>query len=46
MSDTQTAAEAHHAELHEPGRYCDRCGARLKGDGAWGHDNDCPKRSA
>lgn len=34
-----------HAVLHAPGTYCDRCGAMLKGDGAWGHDDDCPNRA-
>lgn len=25
-------------------RYCDRCGAQIEGKGAWGHDDNCPKK--
>jgi NMD protein affecting ribosome stability and mRNA decay len=23
-------------------RYCERCGAQMKGEGSWGHDDNCP----
>jgi hypothetical protein len=38
----ETIEEAH-AQRHAEGTYCDRCGAKLLGGDAWGHDTDCPR---